>query len=102
MCRASSNAPSKRHSTKWTGRRRSTMWARLTVARRDGTRLVTHGGVVGQVWRRPARQARLALALRAMDVRPLDGTLGRNAGMLLAAAGTTDVIDAALVLLSRP
>ena len=77
------------------------MWQRLAIARRDGVRLVTHGGVLGQVWRRRARHARLAPLLRALDVRPLDGELGKLAGELLARSGLADVIDAALVVLSR-
>ena len=61
---------------------------------------ITHGGVVGQVWRGGARQAMLARLLRAVDVAPLDRHLGRRAGALLAMANTADVIDAALVLLA--
>jgi hypothetical protein len=61
---------------------------------------VTHGGVVGRVWRGGAgRQASLARLLRGCDVVALDETLGRSAGQLLARAGTSDVIDAAVVLL---
>jgi hypothetical protein len=78
------------------------MWQRLAIARRDGISLITHGGVLGQVWRRPARHARLAPVLRAIDVRPLDSELGKLAGQLLARSGLSDVIDAALVVLSQP
>jgi hypothetical protein len=63
---------------------------------------VTHGGVVGQVWRGLGpREALLARALGAIEVRPLDGALGRAAGELLARAGSSDVVDAALVLLAE-
>jgi hypothetical protein len=62
---------------------------------------VTHGGVVGQVWRGGAgRQANLARLLPALDVVPLDLALGRRAGVLLGRARSDDVIDAALVLLA--
>lgn len=61
----------------------------------------THGGVVGQVWRGGARQARLSIGLRGVEVVPLDEALGRDAGTLLAVAGTSDVIDAAVVLLAE-
>lgn len=68
---------------------------------RAGRRPVTHGGVIGQVWRGGSgRQASLARVLRGIDVRPLDDELGRRAGVLLAAADTTDVIDAAVILLA--
>jgi hypothetical protein len=78
------------------------MWARLAIAHRDRTPLVTHGGVIGEAWRNGRRQARLARALRAVDVKPLDLELGRRAGELMASSGTEDVIDAALVILCQP
>ena len=78
------------------------MWRRLALARREGSRLVTHTGIVGQVWRRPARQARLAAALEAVDVRPLTVELAKAAGILLAATRTADVHDGALALLCDP
>jgi len=61
---------------------------------------VTHGGVVGQAWR-GGRQARLASLLPALDVRPLDDKLGRQAGVLLGKARRADVIDAALTVLAN-
>ena len=62
---------------------------------------ITHGGVVGQVWRGGSgRQANLARLLPALDVAGLDATLGRRAGNLLGRTRMTDVIDAALVLLA--
>jgi hypothetical protein len=77
------------------------VWRRIKRSLVLGDALVTHGGVVGQVWRGGGRQALLALALESVDVRPLDEELGRAAGALLAAAKRRDVIDAALVLLAR-
>lgn len=62
---------------------------------------LSHGGVVGQVWRGGgARQARLAKLLAALEIAPLDATLGRRAGALLARARKSDVVDAAVVLLA--
>lgn len=77
------------------------MWIRLKAAMVDGDPPVTHGGVVGQVWRGGPRQARLATALAGIEVRPLDDALGRSAGRLLGGAGVSDVIDAAVVLLAN-
>jgi hypothetical protein len=78
------------------------MWRRLKAARLAESVPVTHGGVVGQVWRgRGPKQSRLASALAGVDVRPLDDGLGRTAGVLLGLSGAHDVIDAALVLLAR-
>lgn len=62
---------------------------------------ITHGGVIGQVWRGGARrQANLARLLPALDVRAVDALLGRRAGVLLGKTRTADVIDAALALLA--
>jgi hypothetical protein len=48
---------------------------------------VTHGGVIGQVWRGgKGRQADLARLLPGVDVAALDDALGRRAGILLARA----------------
>lgn len=77
------------------------MWLRYERAVRTGERLVTHGGVVGQVFRGSPRQAALGRALAGVRVAPLDDRLGRDAARLLGRTKTRDVIDAALVLLAR-
>lgn len=77
------------------------MWIRLKAARVARELPVTHGGVLGQVWRGGLRQARLARALVGLDVRPLDADLGRSAGALLAVSGKSDVVDAAVVVLAN-
>ncbi len=62
---------------------------------------LTHGAVVGQVWRGGSgRQARLAALLPALLTVPVDALLGRRAGVLLARAHTNDVVAAALVVLA--
>jgi len=61
----------------------------------------THGGVVGQIWRGGARQARIARLLQATEVVALDLEFGRRAGLLLGRTRQADVVDAALVLLAR-
>lgn len=77
------------------------MWRRMKTALAAGEMPVSHGGVVGQVWRgRGPREALLAKALAGVDVRPLDDGLGRAAGVLLARARMSDVIDAAVVVLA--
>ena len=81
-------------------RNERSMWARLKAAEVARELPLTHGGVVGQVWRGGPRQARLARALQGVDVRPLDRALGRAAGELLARTRSSDVIDAAVVLLA--
>ena len=77
------------------------MWRRLKGSLRAASPPRTHGGVVAQVWRGGARrQARLAAALQAVEIVPLDAGLGRRAGVLLARSGLSDAIDAALVALA--
>jgi hypothetical protein len=77
------------------------MWRRFKAQVLAREVPVSHGGVVGQVWRgRGSRQALLAKALSGVNVRGLDEPLGREAGELLARARKTDVVDAALVLLA--
>lgn len=76
------------------------MWIRLKALQEEGELPVTHGGVVGQVWRGGSRQARLAAALAGTDVRGLDDRLGRAAGELLSETRTSDVIDGALALMA--
>jgi hypothetical protein len=78
-----------------------TMWRRLKSALLLNEIPLTHGGVVGQAWRgRSSRSALLALARASIEVRAVDETLGKRSGELLARAKKSDVIDAALVLLS--
>lgn len=62
---------------------------------------VTCGGVVAQVWRGgQGKQAPLARLLAGVEVAPIDGSLGRRAGMLLARSGQSDAMDAAVVCLA--
>ena len=79
---------------------RATM-ARLRVAHQSGLELRSNGAVIAQVWRDPAgRQANLARLLKSVDVKPVDERLGREAGVLLGRAGTTDAVDASVVAVS--
>lgn len=78
------------------------MIALVKRERREDRAPMTHGGVIGQVWRGgQRRQAKLARLLPGVDVRPLDDALGRRVGVLLGDAGSTDVVDAAVVFLAH-
>lgn len=77
-------------------------WALLLKAIDEEQKMMTHAGIVGQVWRQPARQARLAKALQSVDIVPLTVGLARAAGLLLAATGRADVHDAALAVICEP
>lgn len=75
----------------------------LEVARQEGREVIVPAGVVGQVWRGGGRQVRLVRLLNARDVRvePLTDAGARAAGVVCGEAGTTDVIDASVVLVAR-
>jgi hypothetical protein len=78
------------------------MAARLRIAAQHGFELSTNAMVIAQVWRDArGRQAQLAQLLQAVDIRPVSRTDGEQAGLLLAAAGTSDPVDATVVLLAR-
>jgi hypothetical protein len=73
--------------------------ALLAVAAQSGNEAMTSSACVAQVWRDPARQARLTRALEGIVEWPLDELAARRCGMLLAQSATSDIADAALVLL---
>ena len=78
------------------------MIARLRVAQLRGHELRTSAIVIAQVWRGAGgKQVGIARLLQAVDVRPIDEQLARDAGALLAKAGTDDPIDATVVLVAR-
>jgi hypothetical protein len=79
------------------------MIARLAAAQQHGMELRSNAMVVAQVWRdRQGRQVSLARLLHAVDVRVISHENGRQAGVLLGLTGTTDPIDATVVLLAKP
>jgi hypothetical protein len=77
--------------------------AELRRAQQEGLELRTNPMVVAQAWRdRQGRQASLARLLQAVKVRPVQDQDGREAGALLGRSGTSDPIDATVVLLADP
>jgi hypothetical protein len=75
----------------------------LELARGNGLAVTVPAGALAQVWRDGRRQARLArlLALPEVEVVPLDEPRARHAGQLCGQCGTSDVIDASVVLCAR-
>ena len=65
--------------------------------------LAVPAGVIAQVWRDGRRQASLArlLASDVVEIEPLDDARARAAGQLCGVTGTSDVIDASVVLCAR-
>ncbi|MCL2092192.1 MAG: hypothetical protein FWH11_13495 [Micrococcales bacterium] len=74
------------------------MWTRTKAALAAKQQPVTSTAVVAQVWRGNPRQANLARLVAAVDAVPLTDPAALAAGTLLAQSGTSDVVDAALVL----
>jgi hypothetical protein len=66
----------------------------------DGGLVVVPAGVVGQVWRDGSRQASIARVVGARDtaIEPLDRDVAKLAGSYCGIAGTSDVIDATVVI----
>jgi len=69
----------------------------------QGVRLVIPAGALGQVWRGSARQAPLRALVKGptTTVPALDQVLAEAAGVLCGRSGTSDVIDASIVLIAR-
>ena len=74
----------------------------LARERARARELRTTSMVLAQVWRGGSdRQALLARDLHRLDVVAVDDDLGRRTGELLGVAGTSDAIDASLVLIAE-
>jgi hypothetical protein len=65
--------------------------------------VVIPAGVLGQAWRNGRKQARLAKLLRSrgVEIEPLDERRAREAGQLCGVRGTSDIIDATVVLCAK-
>jgi hypothetical protein len=74
-----------------------TVQAHLERASRTGAGVRTTTGVVAQVWRNGVRQARVALLLRGVAEVEFDRAQARRVGVLLGAAGCSDVVDGSIV-----
>jgi PIN domain len=77
--------------------------ALLREVLKRNVRLVVPAGVVAQVWRDGARQVSLRALLdgRTTTVPALDRVLAEAAGELCRLSGTSDVIDASVVLAAK-
>ncbi len=79
------------------------MRALLREVTRAGIRLIVPAGVVAQVFRDRARQVPLGALLNGdrTAVPALDRTLAEAVGALCARVGTSDVVDASVVLVAK-
>ena len=76
------------------------LWALHDATLRRDLSPVVPAGALAQVWR-GGPQANLSRLLRGCTVVPLDATLARTAGTLCGQAGTSDVVDASVVVLAH-
>ena len=60
-------------------------------------------GALAQVWSAPARHALLNAATRhpSVAIAPLDEPIAKASGILCRATGTTDIVDASVVIETR-
>lgn len=75
----------------------------LARAAETGVRVTISAGALAQAIRRPERQVRLARLIRqpTTDVVNLDRVDATHVGRLLAASGSSDVVDAHVVVCAR-
>jgi predicted nucleic acid-binding protein len=77
--------------------------ALLKRAHETRSRITIPASALSQAMRQPHRQARLSRLLRqpSTDVVALDRVSATEVGLLLAATGTTDIVDAHVVVCAR-
>ena len=91
--------------------RRAQAWARgdermsalLEASPGTAVRFLVPAGVLAQAWRGGAQQGHLARFLKAsvVEVLPLSDARARAAGVLCGLSGTSDIVDASVVILAR-
>lgn len=81
-------------------RRDRKVGAQLRVLQQQGTPLRASAAVVAHVWRDGRRQVDLARVLAGVGIEPLSSDDGKQLGELLARAGSADVVDAHVALLT--
>jgi hypothetical protein len=75
----------------------------LKTALEDGDRIIIPATALAQVIRNPAKQARLwrMIQFDQTDVVQLDGSHAQAVGVLLAQTGTSDIVDAHVVICTQ-
>jgi len=81
-------------------RRNRLIGAQLRVLQQQGTPVRVSSAVVGQVWRDGRKQANLARVLAGTGIEALGKDDGKRIGELLALAGSADVVDAHVALMT--
>lgn len=76
------------------------MWARHKLALDEGRDIHVPAVVVGQVWRDGRRQVQLGKVLAGCQVDPVGLETSKAAGVLCGRAGSSDVVDATVVVMA--
>lgn len=74
------------------------MWALHKTALMEGREVVIPAVVVGQVWRDSREHAQLSRMIRTCEVEPTELETAKAAGVLCGQAGSSDVIDATVMV----
>ncbi len=77
------------------------MWLIHQTALAEGREIIIPAIVVGQAWRDGRKQARLARFLRTCQVEPIDLETAKAAGLLCGQAGSSDVVDATVMVTAQ-
>jgi hypothetical protein len=83
-------------------RRDRVIGAQLRVLQQQGTPIRASAAVIGQVWRDGREQANLARVLAGIGIEAPGKDDGKRIGELLALAGSADVADAHVALMTAP
>jgi hypothetical protein len=83
-------------------RRNRMIGAQLRILQQQGTPIRVSSAVAGQVWRDGRKQANLARVLAGVGIEALGKDDGKRIGELLALAGSADVVDAHVALMTAP
>jgi hypothetical protein len=83
-------------------RRDRMIGAQLRVLQQQGMPIRVSSAVVGQAWRDGRKQANLARVLTGVGIEPLGPGDGKRIGELLALAGSADVADGHVALMTAP
>jgi hypothetical protein len=83
-------------------RRNRMIGAQLRILQQQGTPIRVSSAVAGQLWRDGRKQANLARVLAGVGIEALGKDDGKRIGELLALAGSADVVDAHVALMTAP
>jgi hypothetical protein len=79
---------------------RGMVWALCREENRAGRQPLVPTPVLAQIWRGGARQAGLSHVVKGCEMVGVDEAMARRIGKLLGISGTSDIVDAMVVLVA--